>query len=622
LGAVYEQFERELAAWQRKYAARPEREAIKLFLLALEREELVTVGYGEELMDRRLSSMPLSAPARDLIRHALIWILKDEEMHATYVRGVIFKFEKSVPRALAFLKQIAGSIGGWASSVRQHVRWSEAPLSRAFATAITWLGLLSGRVPRDVRQYLTYGSFRDFCRFNIDAEKTAWLCFQRVVELVAARRDLPLELLDDFRRIQEDEDRHRMIFELLASVLDDQGRLAPGLSEEELAHRIKSVGEEFLPRSFRNEIANGSNPLGGGGRVFVCELPGSPSTEERVAAFIQTLEESRLGARLEDQAGRLGKAAGDLRVAIKVGFMMGYDRKDRSPVVNPDLLRCLVEYLRGYGCREIVAIETSNIYDDFFRNRSVAEVAAYFQIGSPGLRIVDSSQEQVPHAYTRGLGQYSVGASWKDADFRISFGKMRSHPVEMVYLSMGNLEGLGARCSDFFFSERQADRDTAAMMTLAEFPPHFAILDASTECPDGLLGVMGCPAPKSPLRFYAGADAIAVDVVAARHMGLERPLHSRLLRAARHWFGDPSEHIEVVGCDRPLTTWRGPYHNEISTLLSFLAYPVYQFGSHRGALFVPEMDEEAFPAAAPEGMLLRTVRRLLRALLGLRHAKR
>jgi hypothetical protein len=29
LGAVYEEFERELAAWQHKYAARPDREALK-----------------------------------------------------------------------------------------------------------------------------------------------------------------------------------------------------------------------------------------------------------------------------------------------------------------------------------------------------------------------------------------------------------------------------------------------------------------------------------------------------------------------------------------------------------------------------------------------------------------
>jgi len=41
-------------------------------------------------------------------------------------------------------------------------------------------------------------------------------------------------------------------------------------------------------------------------------------------------------------------------------------------------------------------------------------------------------------------------------------------------------------------------------------------------------------------------------------------------------------------------------------------------GSGRGALFVPEMDQAAFPLLVPEGLLLRTGRRLVRRLIGLR----
>ena len=58
-----------------------------------------------------------------------------------------------------------------------------------------------------------------------------------------------------------------------------------------------------------------------------------------------------------------------------------------------------------------------------------------------------------------------------------------------------------------------------------------------------------------------------------------------------------------------------------STLLSFFAYPVYQFGSARGALFVPEMDEAAFPPRRPEGYWLRLARRAIQSLLGLRHKR-
>ena len=45
---------------QRKYADRPRDELIALYLMALEGKELVTVGYREDLINRRLESMPLS----------------------------------------------------------------------------------------------------------------------------------------------------------------------------------------------------------------------------------------------------------------------------------------------------------------------------------------------------------------------------------------------------------------------------------------------------------------------------------------------------------------------------------------------------------------------------------
>ena len=78
------------------------------------------------------------------------------------------------------------------------------------------------------------------------------------------------------------------------------------------------------------------------------------------------------------------------------------------------------------------------------------------------------------------------------------------------------------------------------MMLLDAFPPDFALLDAYDSAADGLVGVMGCPRPKVPQRLYAAADALALDMVAARHMGVRDPRQSSILRAACHWFGDPA----------------------------------------------------------------------------------
>jgi hypothetical protein len=274
--------------------------------------------------------------------------------------------------------------------------------------------------------------------------------------------------------------------------------------------------------------------------------------------------------------------------------------------------------LRELGCTEVAAVECANIYDHFYGNRSVAEVAAYLGYGSPSYRIVDSSSEQVPHQYFRGMAQYGVGRTWKEADYRITFAKMRSHPVELVYLSVANVEWVGGRCDQFLFLDRQAHRETAIMMLLDEFPPHFALLDGYDLAADGLVGVMGCAKPPSPRRLYASGDALALDLVAARHLGLSDPRQSLILRAAFHWFGEPARQPEVRGLDEPVAGWRGPYHSEWTTLLSVMAYPVYVLGSARGALFVPQMDEVAFPPLTREGVLLRAGRRLVRRIIGLR----
>src|SRR5688572_20856510 len=162
-------------------------------------------------------------------------------MHALPICGAIFKVGTLPLRARALLRQLAGALGGWSTSVRQHVRWSDAPVSRAVATLLTWTGSLTGKVPPSVRQHLRYRSFRDFCLFNVDAEKTAWLCWDRLIELTSGQPFMLPSLIDDFRRIRDDEDRHRQIFEVLAAALDDNDQLVPEETAERLAEKIRGV---------------------------------------------------------------------------------------------------------------------------------------------------------------------------------------------------------------------------------------------------------------------------------------------------------------------------------------------------------------------------------------------
>jgi hypothetical protein len=608
MGKVFEEAAAELAGVLRRHAGRPRDAMIALFLMALEREEIVSLAYREERIAARVRSMPLPEEARRLIEHAVIWIWKDEEMHALYIRGALLHLGHWPLRVQAYFQQLGGAVAGWATSVLQHAAWHSAPLSRTAASLVTLAGRVAGKVPREVGRLLRYCSFRDFCLFNAELERASGLCWERMAEVAAGVAGVGPALLAAFHRVADDEDRHRRVFEAIAAVLDDEDRLAAGATVADLAAGVAAVRTHFLPRSARG-LDDRRQPLGSGDPVRC--LAGEPG-EDRVTAFRRLLDECGLAEVVQRQVAAAGRAA---RAVVKTCFMLGAHHADPSPVVPADLVGELARFLRRHGCGDVAVAEVTNVYDRFFAGRSVAAVARYWDYGGPDYRVIDLAEGLQPHTFSRGLGPERVAPAWRDADVRISFGKVRSHPIEQALLGLGNLEGMTGRVEDYLFADRQADRGTALAMLLDDFPCHFALLDAYDRVPDGLVGMMGCGRPRSPRRFYAGADVLAVDCVAFRHLGAD-PEQSGLLRAACHWFGGwPPLHVR--GCDRRITPWRGPQSNEWSALLSLLALPVYVWGSGRGALFVPRMDPAAFPPLSTARPVTRVGRRLVQVLLGL-----
>ncbi len=263
---IYQSFERDLVRWQKRYAARPDHEMLRLCLLSLEREQNVVVAYDKNTLGRRLASMPLADNVRELIRHALAWVWREEETHALYMRHTLLKVGDPLLSVRTHLQYLAGAIGGWTVSVQQHRRWTEAPLSRGTAILLTWAGALTGRVPPAVRRHLVYSSFRDFCRYNMDAERTAWLCWQRMAELAPHVSVFFDGEVDAFHRVAHEEERHRQVFGTLADVLTDDDWLRESETWQSLSARLAAVGECFVP---------GSKRLSGGRGTPLCPHPRS-----------------------------------------------------------------------------------------------------------------------------------------------------------------------------------------------------------------------------------------------------------------------------------------------------------------------------------------------------------
>lgn len=185
MSEIHREFERQLDGWHEQYADDVDREVLRLYLLALEREENVVVAYHDHVLGGRLATMAIPDGVRELMRHALASVRADEQMHVVAARTALRQLGRPMVAVRRYVHQFIGAMGGWTASVRQHRRWAEAPVSRATATLLLWAGRLTSRVPDTVRPHLDFLSFRDFCRYNVETEGTAWLCWQRLAELAS-----------------------------------------------------------------------------------------------------------------------------------------------------------------------------------------------------------------------------------------------------------------------------------------------------------------------------------------------------------------------------------------------------------------------------------------------------
>lgn len=563
-------FHRHLAEIAHHWRGRPDRELDALLLVGVEREAVVTVAYRKDAVDGRLATMPLDPDVRALVSRAIRWVWRDEETHTLWVRGALLRRAEPTLRARAVAAQIGGWLGGFTSSRQAHLTWREAPLRRLVAELLESAGGAIGKIPPEVRSHLHYGTFSAFCRFNHSAEHTAMLGWRRMAALARdpASGVSPADV-EGFARLAEDERRHAELFALFADTFDDQDRAR--VDAPTLAAAIARIGQRFVAVPPQGGAA-WKNPLGKGGPVVVRE---GADPETLVASVLD-----RLGF---DPSGRT--------VALKTTFMRVTRKDDPSPGVSPALLTALVDALVRRGAT-VRVLDAGNLYDRFHDGRSVGAVARWLGLPFP---VDDTQDDQVPHGYLRGIGEDTVSRVWRDADLRVVLGKLVSHPTAKVFLALEAAEGLGVRHDDLVFLDRRAERETATLMVLDAFPPDLALLDAWEAVPDGLMGFAGAVSPLRPHRLYGSRDAVALDAVAARHVGLDPSDEALLVRHAFDWFGDPRP-APVDGPDTPIATFRLPDHTRRTALLAQLAWPVWAHAGLRGALFLPSFDEVAFPS--------------------------
>jgi hypothetical protein len=212
-----------------------------------------------------------------------------------------------------------------------------------------------------------------------------------------------------------------------------------------------------------------------------------------------------------------------------------------------------VRRLRARGFDKIQVAEAQNTYGEYFDKRSVREMAQYLGYdGSAGYEIVDMTldaaekRELGPH-----LGVHPVSSAWRDADFRISFAKNKTHAYSFYTLTLKNI--YGALPLPNKFKEYHCDRDIyyTAMDYLQAFPVQYGLVDAWLSA-DGPFGIFSDPAPNETRTVIGGADLVAVDWVAASKMGVD-PMISPYMQIGVKMFGKPE--IRLVGDANPYRPW-------------------------------------------------------------------
>jgi len=332
--------------------------------------------------------------------------------------------------------------------------------------------------------------------------------------------------------------------------------------------------------------------------------------EDKFRALDRVLETTNFFEILEEKWRTSGKEKKDFIIALKANFMMTYNRADETTYTDPELVEYLFDKLHDHGYTDLALVESRNSYGLYFENREVAKVAEYIGYRLKNYRVCDLTLEKEEHDYGGPLGRHYVGRTWRDADFRISFAKNKTHSFCYYTLTLKNIYGTLPLENKLLEYHKKKEFDWPTIETLKHFPVHFGFIDAFISA-DGPMGVVSDVKPNLTKTIIGGEKLVAVDWGGASKMGLD-PLKSRFMKIAVREFGNPEDKIELTGDNTPYKPWKnvGPFLADILALAEEWWIFTHSFAS----TFI--FAERYFPRK-PTSIVFRCLRRLIAPFLHL-----
>ncbi|MGD9078635.1 MAG: DUF362 domain-containing protein [Desulfobacterales bacterium] len=274
--------------------------------------------------------------------------------------------------------------------------------------------------------------------------------------------------------------------------------------------------------------------------------------DHKIDTLDQVLNESKFFDILEKYRLNSSKEKANFKIVIKPNFMMTYHKKDRTTYTDPELVEHLIDQLYARGYTNLTLVESQNTYGTYFKNRDVISVAKYvdYSVDDQGVasngkyRIVDLTEKAEPYDYQGSFGKHMAAPTWKDADFRISFAKNKTHSFCYFTLTIKNIYGTLPAQNKYREYHKKREFDWPTIESLKHFPVHFGIIDAWISG-DGQMGVIADVTPEHTNTIIGGEKLVAVDHIGAKLMKLN-PCVSRFHQMAVEAFGNPKNKIKVI----------------------------------------------------------------------------
>jgi uncharacterized protein (DUF362 family) len=313
----------------------------------------------------------------------------------------------------------------------------------------------------------------------------------------------------------------------IVAMTDEQGRIFHALEEDMDPHILRSIHSDRV--------------------VTVAAVRDS----DKFKALNNVLEATDFFHKLDTAWEHSGKNKDDFSIIIKPNFMFMYSTKDRSTYTDPELVEHLIERMRASGYGNLAVGEARSTYGTFFTNREVKTVAETIGLKGRDYRIIDLSEDLEEFQYSGKLGNHFVNREWKNADFRISFAKNKTHVYAYYTLTIKNIYGALPMENKFLEYHHERDIFSTTIEFIKHFPIHFAFIDAHVSA-DGPFGIFADKAPNKTETVIGGEDIIAADWVGAEKMGLD-PMISDYMKQAIEAFGKPE--IQLEGDRRLYPDW-------------------------------------------------------------------